>query len=1370
MPDINWKQFEELPGAADRNFELLCRALTKTHYAQFGTFSERAMQPGVEFHLKLDRSCALGPAGRWFGWQCRWYDLPKGTAIGSMRKEKIEKAIETTRKHLPGITDWVLWTRYTLTKADQQWFNGLKTNMKLHQWSGLDVESHLTGAGEIFRQTYFGDLVLTPMALKGAWEASVAPIRSRWIPDVHQISPAEDKLTEMLGSTAIWKELDSLRSELERYLTRIHELRGTIPSAVSESMAKFAAFGQSSLHALNELTQHGGTGDLELAKHLLETSTVPVTREIARLPSTLRSFNLEAALYVTNAVAILIDLSSLFKQILISLQTTLAVVVAEAGCGKTYLAAELTAPTSSRPAGVLLHGRDLPWNGTINDVAKAVVISGAPCASFEALAAALDVAGKRSRTRLPIVIDALNEAEDPRAWQSILATASCVLPRYPYVLLVCTIRGAFVDEAVPPGVRRLEMEGFGRLTDKAISSYFSHYLIRQGDADLPVDLLQHPLTLRIFCEVVNPGRNRHVLLSVTPFSLTGLFETYVEQTTARVAQLSKTSHRYYAQDVRSALDKIGIALWEKRDRSMSLGDLKLLLNEGALTWDKSLIRLLEQEGVILKFPERPKEDVDPSYVNVLYAFAYDALAGHVIAGAILTLEGGKGFHTWLKRTKTASGLFGKHEKRHPLADDIFGSLVALLPRRLHRQQLWELLDGVPQATALRRAMEIDGDYLDAKTVQEIHRLILDEVKTGQVSFLRLFRTRRLVNHPLNADFLSRTLRKMSLAERDYSWSEWLRRNSSGIVADCKRAQERWRTSLSPRDSEDYLMARWFSWCLTSTCHEIRDSATRALYWFGWGSPGVLFQMTRNSLPINDPYVHERMLAACYGVCMGLHARPKRALFRSQLLPRLAREIYQAFFAPDARFRTTHAVTRDYARRIIDLASRHVDVLSQEELSLASPPFTSSSSIEWKELEDPNNGQYRDGNAPLGTDFENYTIGRLIPGRRNYDYENPDYKAVVRKIVWRIYDLGYTLERFGKVDAKIASTTEHWRDKPSSDRYGKKYARIAYQEQYGAKEDSGLLEESWRNDLLKPAECDIDPSFPDPPIRLKILPDMLASRTESAASWVDNSSVDLMPYQIFHDNAREWVMLDGYCSQEDKKSGRMFFVRFQTFMILRSDQDRFLELLAKQKARGRWMPDTTTDNYTFAGEIAWCETFRDSEFPMVDFIAGRQRRRIPKSGHQMFLHLLDQLRDKSRPTPKFETVDTLESIAAFVPAREISFLGESRAENVSGSVPAKEIMEFFGLNLMLPGWRTADAEGLIHSFASREYRPQVSERYLFFRRDKLDQLLFEQQLSLVFVAWGERQRIGSRLAPVPGGQQWKYFQQSRLYNTGNVDPE
>jgi len=207
MSTLSWATFEGLPGAATTNFELLCRSIVRRHYGQFGQFRALANQPGVEFHLRLDASCSLGAAGRWYGWQCRWYDLPSGAALGATRRRKIREAIETTEEALPGITDWVLWTRHVLTRADQNWFFGLKTKMNLALWSAIEVEDHLSGPAEILRESYFGELILTPQTLSELHEEIIQPIRNRWRPEVHQVVEAERKLYRALGDPGAWSIL-----------------------------------------------------------------------------------------------------------------------------------------------------------------------------------------------------------------------------------------------------------------------------------------------------------------------------------------------------------------------------------------------------------------------------------------------------------------------------------------------------------------------------------------------------------------------------------------------------------------------------------------------------------------------------------------------------------------------------------------------------------------------------------------------------------------------------------------------------------------------------------------------------------------------------------------------------------------------------------------------------------------------------------------------------------------------------------------------------------------------------------------------------------------------------------------------------------
>ena len=483
-----------------------CRAVIRIQYGRYGDFAALAAQPGVEFHLKLHTSCPLGKSGQWFGWQCRWYGLASAMPIGATRRKHIEKAIKTTKRALPDLTDWILWTRWPLTKADQNWFQALKTGMRLHQWTSLEVESHLGGDAAFLRNTYFGEWILTSERLAAWHEESVAPVRQRWQPEVHQVVEAERRVREALGEAESWALLAQVAENLREGAKLVVADQKASASSLAGQVGEVAIAAEKWATTLKETLTALGKGDLNLLQQLLGTSG-EVNQELASLPHQLRARRQPAALSVTNVVADIRVSRRLLQDVSHVIGRSLIAIVAEAGCGKTQLSAQvLTAPASDRPAGVLLHGRNLNAGESLNALAARLPMgSGEPVPSMEALIAAVDAAGQRAGRRLPIVIDALNEAEDPRDWKALLASLEQGVRRYPNVLVVCTLRGAFAEASLPDGVERAEIQGFGEDAVDAIVRYFRHYKINFTDAELPMELLKHPaLTLRLFCEVHEP--------------------------------------------------------------------------------------------------------------------------------------------------------------------------------------------------------------------------------------------------------------------------------------------------------------------------------------------------------------------------------------------------------------------------------------------------------------------------------------------------------------------------------------------------------------------------------------------------------------------------------------------------------------------------------------------------------------------------------------------------------------------------------------------------------------------------------------------------------------------------------------------------
>jgi hypothetical protein len=1403
MPALNWNEFERLPGSPETNFETLCRALIHLHYGKFGSFRGTANQPGVEFHLQLNSNCAIGTPGEWLGWQCRWYHMPKVSSLGKTRRDKILKAVRTTEKVLSGITDWVLWTRFPLTASDQKWFYSIKTKMRLILWTATDAETFLSGYAEILRGTYFGELVLRPDNLAVMHDVSAASIRHRWLPEAHQQVDAERTMRRMLGEAAAWDEMLKIAACLASAEKTLMNGKKSLPAPLASMAANFVE-GVDLLSDALKLVHHLlAIGDFDLLRKTLELRPSEPDRETTSVPRHLRSARSAMSFDATNALADIRLAHRMLRDMDSYLGTRLVAVIADAGGGKTQLAAQLTAPQNNRPAGILLHGRNLRAGQGLDNLAQRLVFQGKPFPSIEALIAALDAAGQRARQRLPLVIDGLNEAEDPRDWKGPLAGLDVLLRRYANVLVVCTLRtGArrpvenrwdarpveetpartlFADIALPEGIQRLALEGFGADTGEAIHRYFRHYRINAGDTDIPFDLLAHPLHLRIFCEVTNPKRDRDVGIEAMPRSLTALFERYLADTAKRIAELAPKPILYGAQDVRKVFDEIGSRLWEQRSRELSEAELRKAIGDDApRLWDNSLVRLLEQEGVIL----RVESEVQGQHKIIP---VYDAIGGYMIANALLSKLGRDGFKEWIKKPENLSAFAGSHEELHPLSVDIFQALAGLVPRRLEREQFWPLLDGRLRQEALLLACRLEGEFLDAATVDEIAKLVNQQDASTNI-FVQLRHTRSSPGHPLNADFFDAELRKMSNADRDLRWTEWLRQIYKENMNHIEFGKA-WRERIVVRTPSDRLRAKWFMWFLTITSHNFRDKATRELYWFGRGDPAAIFALTIDSLSINDPYVPERMLAASYGVVMAAHTETKNKDFSTVVLPSFARQVYEQMFKKDAPHGTTHVLMREYARRILQIVVlRKKGLFSKDELKRITPPYKDNGLREWKQIE--TKGEEVHGvDSPFGMDFENYTLGGLVPGRGNYDFKNPAYRKIRAQILWRIAQLGWTSERFKLVDQQIAGLNNIYRTDNGSrkiDRYGKKYSWIAYHEMKGIQRDAKKIERE--HDDYRSWEVDIDPSFPSPPPNERlIMDDFLGDPDVSTREWIENGAMPnvsrYLRQKTVHSHTGPWVALDGFLIQEDKRRGRRLFCFVRAFLVPTSKVASLKTALTNQSMQGRWLPEKPKVRCMFAGEFPWCITFPKNEKTRLHFIVDERKVKVKRrrlvyfldgkqiaisTHHNMRMRWFDLTTGIREGSLTKDDLDRVQIRNMIVEVEEIQQqskdfdvmipvcdFGWERSDiddvPVSSTMLAKEIankLNLVGIPQSLDA-ATKDGDRATCTIANRVHSYSNSQNLFFMREDLLRAYLRNNHLTLIWVAWGERE-ISTNLAMLRDG--------------------
>lgn len=1195
MTELDWSRFENLPGDQAANFELLWRGAVRHSYGRYGKFKARAQQPGVEFHLELERDCPLGDAGDWFGWQTKWWPgLQSGTSIKSTRKRDVEDSLDKTKTHVPGLTDWVLCTRRPFAPTDEAWWNGISASatFELDHQVAEDLANLLTGDAELFRQTYFGDLVLTPDRLETLQQGALADVQERWFPEVHQTSPAEMRLRRMLAEPSAWADLAVAGNEIAA-LTKIIESNvdaAPLAASIQADLDTLLETAETIRQLLADAYVHLVLGGDHTWGELGEATVPDAPATIPPALRKLRAANHPAALACANLVFYTREAAVLAKNVFGELAVRCVIVTGDAGYGKTQLAARLASPTESRPAGVLLFGRQLRSRDSLDDLAERVSVNGRRVETFEALLAAVDAAAARAQCRLPIVIDGLNEAEDPREWKALLARAHVLLKDYPSVLLVCTLRSAFVDRAVPTSlIDSVTLDGFGEDVGAAVKKYFDHFNIDAADVDLPLERFDHPITLRIFCSVINSTRKPRVRLVGRPPSLNAMFDGYLTDAANRIETL--TSSRINAVDVHTALRALGVEMWNTNSREVSETRAKEIFGDTNRLWDDSILNALQGEGVLIRQTPQEIDEVQASpgapeaadnQERLVVAVVYDLLAGHIVASAMAETSGAT-FAASLRSPEVEAKFTGEEVELHPLAVDIFDALVFVLTQ--HRLgHLWEYVQGTLLDAALLRTTELAPEDVNDATVAAWEENLPSLAKRPGF-WPRLRSVRAVPDHPLNAIFADGFLRSMGVATRDLTWTEWLRRSSQSYLrqpsgADARAIEDlrlwttRWRQP-DERTETDALRARWFMWMLTSTVRDLRDAATAALYWYGRGDAAALFELAAGSLEINDPYVGERAVAAAYGVTTA-HQQPD-AEFENNL--RIYLEALVAATAGDAATAPTyHRLIRYYIAGTFEFARIHCP---------GAVPAAAADGIEFaaSDLPEPlleGDKRHKEVEHTIHMDFGNYTLGRIFDDRSNYDYEHEGHRNATDQVLGVVYDLGWRKSEFSSVDKALGHQGSD-RGPSRIERYGKKYNWI------GLYLVTGML--NARGDRVYGLEVDIDPTFPEvsPPLPLS-LPTWVRPTPADDRTWLIQGSIKLPDAFLYAQTLAgvegPWVLVHAEIDEKDERTGRDAYGLFNTIAIAPGDLEAFMQYWEGEDHPGRDLIELPKAYYLFAGEIPW----------------------------------------------------------------------------------------------------------------------------------------------------------------------------------------
>ncbi|WP_295023609.1 hypothetical protein [Sulfurimonas sp.] len=562
---------------------------------------------------------------------------------------------------------------------------------------------------------------------------------------------------------------------------------------------------------------------------------------------------------------------------------------------------------------------------------------------------------------------------------------------------------------------------------------------------------------------------------------------------------------------------------------------------------------------------------------------------------------------FVKSTEFTQKLLNK-DTEHPLFDDILRTICILLIKTNDIFLFNVLQNERAKKYSTESLFEINKKYIE-KNEKPIKVFLETEFLNQKIYLLDLAENIELdVKHPLNFNFWSDLLKNLSISERDLSWSEYVRRNHSWYgnshFSNIVRHFEKVCKDEKILSDRVHVAAKKVMWILTTNIRKLRDESTRALYYYARKYPKEFLDLLKYSIDINDPYVPERMLAVSYGLAMARQNDFKDKSYQQDYLLQYGKWLFDNLFSNEAKYTTTHILARDYAKRTIDIALLHQpDLLTIADKELIKYPLVNYPHTKWKEEKDKNEGEYYDGNAPVQMDFRNYTIGRLINDRKNYDDEHNEYKQVLSQIYWRVYNLGYSLEKFGKIDRQIekdAWNNSYHDSAGKIDRYGKKYSWIAFYEMAGYRSDLGLLK-GWNDkDEFRISDVDIDPSFPIELRQYNLFEDMnnknfLGNETSAPEEWyeVDDDLV-IEEYiavnnQFGYEEKYDWILLKGNMSQKNKADQtRDAHISINAVLVNEDDYKNVDCIVSQYKDYTFDYLRNDEQHYLYEGEIPWCD--------------------------------------------------------------------------------------------------------------------------------------------------------------------------------------
>lgn len=770
------------------------------------------------------------------------------------------------------------------------------------------------------------------------------------------------------------------------------------------------------------------------------------------------------------------------------LKNPILIVTGDAGCGKSHLLADLAfSRMKNNEISILLLGNHFYSNDTIG---KQIVDELEVDLTSQEFLEKLNDKAKYRKSRILIIIDALNECKNTQLWETRLNRFINEIKKYKWLGLIVSIRSTYLD-LIPENIIE-ENNGYAHKIMPHQTFELIKTLCEEHNINYPAfppisNIFSNPLFLKLlFKNIKKSGKNT---IPQTSLNFSTVINTYLNN-------IEKNIQKNFPIPPGFDVTRMFVGKLIKLKLNSPISKLN---SKDSIEIEKDISNQINRNFPIINLLIEEELFYEDKYDNeVILKFSHEKIEDYLIADYLLeNIEKENVFNEFKKNGKIHKIIAEGNEINYY---GIFEAFAVLIPEKFGIE-LYEIdLNDFNESISKNLFnWTIHSLYWRIpKTIKEnVLEYIKNEIKNSNNKFDLFFESMILLssnpNYILNANKLHEILLNSSMSERDSYWLPWIDLQYR-LEYSVYRVVD-WALSIKNNEFDDEslkLFTILLSWFLTSNNKELRDKSTYALINLLKNKPKILLDLLELFENVDDIYIIERLYAVTYG-CILSYKNPSD-------IKLLAEYTYNTVFLKN-KFKP-NILLKDYCQSIINYSNSQLNLNFSEIKNHTSLKIPSKNEIEILEKESVPKDRISGGFYIFSSMYEHarsFGNDEFKPKIKYWDYKfsYDDLKNIVIKQTFELYD-----ERLhGNYDMSLEE--DRYPLRASTYRIGEKYQRIAFYElldilSINYKIQNPFMDETAR--YLKGA-WEIDARNFDPTLNLK-------NKIKSAAKISDSVNFDI----------------------------------------------------------------------------------------------------------------------------------------------------------------------------------------------------------------------------------------------------------------------